>query len=121
MKQPIKTNLHTYFDYGSAIIIATSPWVFFIDHVPMVIPLSITIGLFIVVMSLLTAYEGGIIRVIPMQIHLFLDVVIGILFAISPWLLGFAHETHIFQLAVGIGIILIASSTTAKSHLETIE
>lgn len=119
MKKPITTSLHGYLDYGSAVIIATSPWVFFIDHVPMVIPVSLGLGLLIVFMSLLTRYEGGLIKMLPMKVHLIADVFVGVLLALSPWAFGFAQETFLFQVIMGVAIILVAFSTSAHAHTET--
>ncbi len=46
-----------------------------------------------IVHSLLTDYELGVVRRIPMPIHLLLDVLSGlVLLAVSAWIFGFANE-----------------------------
>ena len=42
--------------------------------------------------SLLTDYELGAIKVLPMRTHLALDAAKGIFMAASPWLFGFAQN-----------------------------
>ena len=42
--------------------------------------------------SLLTDYELGVVKLVPMPVHLTLDVVSGTLIAASPWLFGFAKN-----------------------------
>jgi hypothetical protein len=45
-------------------------------------------GLAATAYSLLTDYEFGLVRVIPMPIHLAMDAASGVLLAASPWLFG---------------------------------
>src|SRR3712207_6815781 len=52
--------------------------------------------------SLLTDYELGVVRVIPMPVHLFLDIAAGALLAVSPWLFGFADRVYWPHLILGL-------------------
>src|SRR5918999_2834233 len=47
-------------------------------------------GLAAMAYSLLTDYEFGLVRIIPMPAHLAMDATSGVLVAASPWLFGFA-------------------------------
>ncbi len=57
--------------------------------------------------SLLTDYELGVARVIPMPVHLGLDNASGLLLAASPWLFGFAHRIWWPHVLVGVSEIVI--------------
>jgi hypothetical protein len=68
------------------------------------------VGVALIGASLLTDYELGIMRMIPMPIHLGLDVAAGLLLVVSPWLFGFADRIWlphvIFGLAeIGVGLM----------------
>lgn len=52
--------------------------------------------------SLLTDYELGLVKIIPMPVHLGLDAANGVLLAASPWLFGFAATTRAPYLALGL-------------------
>ena len=50
----------------------------------------------------MTDYELGVMRVIPMPVHLGIDIASGALLALSPWLFGFADRVFWPHLVVGI-------------------
>lgn len=65
-----------------------------------------------IVYSLLTAYELGAVRVIPMTGHLALDFISGIVLAASPWLFGFADRVWAPHVLAGVGevaVVLLSS------------
>ena len=67
--------------------------------------------------SLLTDYELGLVRLLPVPAHLALDAMSGALLVSSPWLFGFADRGTRFWLPhalVGATEIL-AASTTSKT------
>src|SRR5690606_38792470 len=69
--------------------------------------LCVIAGLMITVLiSLFTRYEGGLVGVQPMRIHLLTDVVLGVFLIFSPWIFGFAQYTYLFQLAMGFAALL---------------
>ena len=71
----------------------------------------VTIGVIIFVYSFFTNYELGLFRLLPMSVHLILDIIAGIVLAASPWLWhfygfgGYADLTHVL---IGLLIIVIA-------------
>jgi hypothetical protein len=52
--------------------------------------------------ALVTEFELGVVRFVQIPVHLWLDGVIGLLVAISPWALGFYREVWLPHLLVGI-------------------
>ena len=66
--------------------------------------------------SMLTNYELGLVKVIPMRAHLPLDAAIGALVAASPWLFGFAKEgTRHWLPHVIVGATEILAAATTKT------
>src|SRR5690606_9207356 len=68
--------------------------------------LCVIAGLMIVLLPLFTRYEGGLVRVLPMPIHLLTDVGLGVFLILSPWIFGFAQYTYLFHLALGLSALL---------------
>jgi hypothetical protein len=67
--------------------------------------------------SLLTDYEFGVVRVIPMPAHLAIDATSGALVAASPWLFGFAERGPRYRLShVLIGLSEVLAALTSKTR-----
>jgi hypothetical protein len=77
--------------------------------------LPIALGVGTIGYSLLTDYELGLFKVIPMPMHLALDAANGALLAASPWLFGFAEEVSAPHLGLGLFEIVVTASSQATS------
>lgn len=103
----IPTRVHGVIDYVVGVLLILAPFLFgFADGsaaqwVPMIL------GLGTIVYSLLTDYELGAMRIIPMRSHLVLDVAAGAVLALSPWLFGFAELIWWPHVLVGVAEIVI--------------
>lgn len=98
----IPRNVHGLLDYLVSTLLIAAPWMLgFADDGPATF-VPVILGAGAIVYSLLTAYEWGIIRIIPFKVHLALDVVSGALLAASPWLFGFADRVYLPHLIVGL-------------------
>lgn len=110
----INTTLHAVLDYLSAIVLVACPWVLRFNESTTATAVAVFAGILIFIMSILTDYEGGSIHIIPMRVHLNIDLILGILLAASPWILGFKDEVYVPHLALGI-IAIIASLFTVRT------
>ena len=98
----IPTRVHGIIDYLMGVVLIIAPWVLdFADDGPeQWIPVILGAGT--IVYSLLTNYELGVAKVIPMSTHLIIDLAAGVLLAASPWLFGFSDEVYWPHLILGI-------------------
>jgi hypothetical protein len=109
----ISTFVHGIEDYALAALLLMSPYLLgFADgsaaqYVPQ------AVGAAIFVTSIFTRYEMGLLRIIPMPMHLMLDAGAAILLILSPWLFGFADKIYLPQLILGLGeLLFVAFSKT---------
>ena len=98
----ISTRVHGVLDYLVGALLIAAPFILgFADNGPaMWVP--IVIGAMTILMALITDFELSVAKIIPMRVHLMMDVAAGLLLAASPWLFGFADYVYLPHLLVGL-------------------
>lgn len=107
----LSTRMHGTLDYVLGLALLLFPWLFgFSDVGGAAASVPIAIGVVLIVYSLCTDYEWGVLRNLPTGYHLALDLFAGILLALSPWIFGFADEearAWLPHVIVGLGLIAV--------------
>ena len=111
----ISRKFHAVLDYFSVMILLTAPWLFNFSDSTAATATAVFAGVLILIMSLMTNYEGGFVRNIPMSVHLNVDVVLGVILAASPWIFGFSDLVYLPHLIMGVLAILAGTMTTRTS------
>lgn len=110
----ISTRTHGVLDYLMGALLIVAPYLLgFADGtaaqwIPQIL------GAVMIGMALLTDYELGAVRMVPMPVHLFLDVASGALLAISPWLFGFSDR--VFWPHLILGLIAIGGGLMTRTQ-----
>ena len=109
----VNTRMHGFADYLVGIILILAPYILgFADgSVAQWVPQIL--GAAAIIYSLLTDYELGVVRVIPMPLHLGLDFASGLLLLASPWLFGFVDRIawpHVLFGLIEIGASLMTQT-----------
>jgi Cu/Ag efflux pump CusA len=116
--KPIDTKTHGYIDYVMGILLVIAPYILNFNLSAIESKIFYVLGITAVLYSLLTRYELGLIKMIPMKVHLMLDALSVALLAASPWLFGFANTVYIPHLILGLVEIGAALMTNAKSKAD---
>lgn len=107
----IPTRVHGVLDYIVGVALIFAPLLFgFSDLGGAAVMVPIVLGVALILYSLLTRYELGIFKVLPMKYHLVIDFVAAAFLALSPWLFGFADQTWnawVPHLVVGLAVIVV--------------
>jgi hypothetical protein len=109
----ISTKAHGVIDYLMGILLIASPWLFDFARGGAETWVPVILGSGAIIYSLLTDYELGMSHMLPMRTHLTLDLLSGILLAVSPWLFGFSEYVYMPHLI--LGIIEIGASLTTET------
>ena len=115
----IPTRVHGMLDYASGLLLIVAPYLFgFADGTAaQYIPQALGAG--ILLMSLITDYEFSLAKLVPMPVHLGVDVAGGLLLAASPWLFGFADRVYWPHLILGLAEIGAGLMTRTASDART--
>lgn len=102
----LSTATHGVLDYIVAIALLAAPNLFgFAEYGGAAVMVPRFLGVAILLMALTTRFEFGLLKIIPMPVHLMADIMGGLLLVASPWLFGFADlpaNAWTPHLAVGI-------------------
>jgi hypothetical protein len=115
----INTKIHGLIDYLMVIVLVATPRLCqleFGNPECAIFYIMAAVGL---VYSILTKYELGLLRILPMKLHLISDVLFGILLASSPWWLGFSERIYLPHLLLGIIAIIVAAIT--KTNVDNVD
>lgn len=110
----INTRIHGMIDYMMGILLIISPWLFGFANGGAAQWVPIILGVGAIFYSIVTDYELGLLKLIPVKAHLMIDLVAGIFLAASPWIFGFADEVYLPHLILGIAEI--GASLMTKQH-----
>ena len=113
----VPTGVHGAIDYLTGATLLAAPKVLGLNDEPRAAFVLRSAGGGALVYSLITDYELGLLRLLPMPAHLALDVASGVLVAASPWLLGFAGRGPRYWVPhVLVGATEVLAATTTKTE-----
>ena len=116
MAKPISRQMHGLLtDYPYVLIVGIAPfWLGFRDqHAPAT--LCFILAGMILLTSLVTRAEWGLVRVLPYKLHLLADVVVGLFALLSPFLFGFADHPVPRNALMVFGLFGIMAGTLSRS------
>jgi hypothetical protein len=107
-KYMITSRAHGIIDYVVAIALLLAPVIFgFADGRTQYATQAL--GAAILLMSLVTAYEFSVTKVIPYSLRLGVDVIVGSVILLSPWLFRFSDKVRLPHVVVGVISLLVVA------------
>jgi hypothetical protein len=113
----LPSRVHGIIDYLWGIALLATPWLFGFADVTAAKWLAVIFGVGAILYSLVTDYELGALRILPMTLHLGLDGLAGAFLAVSPWLFGFADRVFWPHLLFGL-FSVVASLITRTDVMQ---
>ncbi len=103
MSKLISRQAHGVADYSYAALFSVAPELVGFTDEEIAARLSRLVSGGVLLTSLFTRYELGLIRVVPFKTHLAADVAVGLLTLGAPFLLGFSRNKKARNFFVGLG------------------
>lgn len=90
MMKILNPRVHGYIDYLAVLYFLAAPSLFGLTGLPATI--FYVLAAAHLILTLLTAYPLGVVKVIPFPLHGAIELLAGIALVALPWLLGFANS-----------------------------
>ena len=107
----LPTKIHGALDYIVGLALMLAPNIFqFADVGGPAVLIPRVLGMVLIVYSLITRYEWGVIKLISMPYHLMIDFLAALFLALSPFLFGFSNKepnAWLPHLVVGIAVVVV--------------
>ena len=106
----VTRTIHAYLDYPVAALLMTMPFLLQLgsSH-PLAKWLSVMTGVAALVLTIFTDHKLGLYRVLPYSVHLAVDFMVGVVFAIAPVALGFSGLDAIFYWTNAAAVLTVVS------------
>ena len=114
----LPTYVHGIFDYIGGVALLAAPNLFgFADVGGAAVWIPRILGIVVLLQSICTRYELGLVKMLPMKMHLMNDYVASIFLAASPWLFGFANgPSNQWMPHLVVGILVFVATLMTQSE-----
>jgi hypothetical protein len=114
----LSTRVHGAVDYLTGALLIISPWLFGFADGGTAQWVPVVLGASVILIALFTAYEWGVVKIIPIAAHLGIDCATGLLLLVSPWLFGFAGLVWLPHVVIGAFEILVSLITRTHPGID---
>jgi hypothetical protein len=115
----VTRTIHAYLDYPVAISLMVLPFVLNLGAGnPLAKWLAVATGAAAFILTLLTDHELGVLKMIPYSFHVAVDRLVGAVFIVAPFALGFSGLDAIYYWANGGTVLLVTLLLNAPEQVQ---
>lgn len=114
-KGPLPLFLHGIIEYLAGALFIAAPFLFSFDD-GAATALSIVVGAAIIVLAIITDYPVGIVRTMPLEVHVVLDYVLAVVLIAAPFIFGFRDDDAAVLFFVVLGVAHLVITTITGFH-----
>ena len=108
MPRFITKQIHAYLDYPVAFGLIIMPFLPGLGSSnELAFGLSVATGVAALILSLLTDHQLGVMRVLPYSLHLAVDGIVGAVFVLAPFVLGFSGLDAAYYWDIGATVLVV--------------
>ena len=104
----VTRKIHALIDYPVAFSLMGMPFLLGLGATnKLALWLSVATGAAALVLTILTRHETGLIKVLPYSFHVLVDRLVGLTFAVAPFVLGFTGIDAIYYWVNAAAVLLV--------------
>ena len=116
----VTRTIHAWLDYPVAASLVATPFIIGLGQAnPLALWISVATGITAFVLTALTDHETGFVRVLPFAFHLAVDRLVGVVFAIVPFVFGFSGPDAWYYWANAAAVLLATTVLNAPEPAAT--
>lgn len=111
MPRFITKDIHAYLDYPVAFGLLLMPMLLGLGSSNgLAFSLSIATGAAALLLTILTDHKLGLIKVLPYKLHLAVDGMVGVVFLLAPFVLGFSGLDAAYYWVIGATVLVVVGA-----------
>jgi hypothetical protein len=111
MPRFITKTIHAYLDYPVAFGLILMPMLLGLgSSSALAVTLSVATGVAALILTVLTDHKLGLFKILPYKLHLAVDAMVGVVFLIAPFVLGFAGLDAAYYWVIGATVLVVVSA-----------
>lgn len=112
--------VHNILDYIVGAVLVVAPFAFGFAELDTARNVFMLGGFFLLLYSLLTNYEFAALRILPVGVHMALDVLLGIVVMTAPWIFDYrgllTPSQEYLHYGLGVGVFALVGFTREKTE-----
>jgi hypothetical protein len=113
--RPISVQVHSVLDYVYGMLLVIAPWMFGFSGEASAQTMAVGFGVASMLWSAFTAYPASLVPFLPFRVHLWLDVLSGIMLIVAPILMPISPTAQTVLISFGC-IAMIVAALTRRPH-----
>lgn len=121
----LSTRTHTIIGIVVGLALLVAPWLFaFAELSEAATTVALGVGLFVLLSELTTTSPLSLVKLVPMGVHVMLDILTGLFLLASPWLFAFADKPlnawlpHVLVGLLIVGYAVITNTADQESRVK---
>src|SRR4051812_32271504 len=116
-KGPIPLRMHAALEPIVAIVLIAAPWIFGFDDVSSATAVSIAVGVLMLISGMSTRWRMSLVKLIPLRTHFRMDLVLGAVLIVAPFVLGDSDRGDATRFLVIMGVLELATALATRWDL----
>src|SRR3954449_2009845 len=116
-KGPLPLKAHAALEPIVAIVLLAAPWIFGFDDVGSATAVSIAVGVIMLISGMTTRWRMSLVKLIPLRTHFRMDLVLGAVLIVAPFVLGDSDRGDATRFLVIMGVLELATALSTRWDL----